>query len=121
MRITEQINGTFRKGHQGQVLEWGFWGKVAEEAHDYFDYFDFTGPVTKVMPEMHERMQEISQYAPVKWATCRFLYQGRYFKTSEDTDDFDLVLGAILEKDKRKTAREKKLREIGRSARTTTE
>ena len=89
-----------------------------EEAHDFYDYFDFSGPVTKVTPEMHEQIQQISQHTPVKWAICRFLYKGRYFKTSEDTDDFDLVLGAILEKDKRKAAREKKLREIGHIART---
>ena len=118
MTVTELPNGKIEKRHKYEELRFIFFGPVVKKAYDYFEYFDFTGANQKLTLEEYAESQRDSAEAPVRVTECRFLYQNRFFKTAADTTDTDLILGAIIEKDRRKVAREKKLKEVGRNART---
>jgi hypothetical protein len=117
MTITEFTNGGFQKREQPDELRYIFFGDVVKKGYTYYQYCDSANDITLTPKEYREIMEKCEEI-PVRITACRFVYKNRFFKTPRDTYDTDLILGAIVEKERRKTAREAKLREAGRKART---
>lgn len=114
MTVTELPNGRIEKRSEPETLRYIFFGPVEKKAFNYYEYFDFTGVVVKLTPAEYDSIQRQSADIPVRLSDCRFIYRQKFFKTSLDTTDSDVVLGAIAEKERRKAARLAKLGEIGR-------
>lgn len=117
MTVTELPNGRIIERRQPEELRYIFFGGVVKKAYTYYLYFDGKGGEAKLTPSEYKELQRRSADVPVRITECRFVYRDRFFKTSFDTTDSDLVLGAIVEKDRRKIRREAKLRDIGRTSR----
>lgn len=103
--------------HAEHEFRWFKKGKLLKEAYDYYYFTDFSGGEKEYSVEEYEQIMAECEEVPVKLTYRHVIYQGRFYKLSEDTDDMDLVLGALIERERRKKAQEEKLREIGRNAR----